>query len=492
MNPRNLLHFLVVTLHPIALRSVLIWASLLTLGSIASADPPVRLRVSDDGWHFVTDDGKPFFWLADTGWEIVHWLDREEIDHYLKVRSDQGFTVIQMMVLVEHGLFELPNRYGHFALPGKDPTHPNEAYFEHIDYVINKAESLGLVVAAIPTWGDKVRKDWGTGPEIFDKHNARVYGNWLGNRYRDKPMVWIIGGDRDPRGYEPIWRALAEGLKAGDGGVHLTTYHGSGNAKRGEPKLHGSSCFFHKQPWLDFNMAYSGHRWSAPNYQQILRDRKLSPRKPTLDGEPLYENHPAIGDGSGFYQNKKRWDRITRANSHQVRQSAYWAILAGAAGHTYGCHDVWQVHSPSHKVINFSNTSWQDALEFHGAVQMGIMRRFFESRPWQSLVPDEDLIVAGQGNGEQHIQAAGDEQGRFLMVYLPQGGSVTVDTTKLAGEKVTAHWFDPRNGKAKLIGEYPSADKRQFNAPTSGPISDWVLVVDDASADYSPPGTTKN
>lgn len=462
---------------------------LLAVGSIARAEPPSRLRVSDDQWHLVDGDGKPFFWLADTGWEIVHWLDREEVDHYLQVRAKQGFTVIQMMILVEHGLFEVPNRYGDFALFDKDPTHPNEAYFEHVDYVINKAASLGLVVAAVPTWGDKVRKGWGAGPEIFDEQNARVYGNWLGKRYRDQPMVWIVGGDRDPRGYEPIWRALAEGLKAGDGGVHLITYHGSGKAKQGKRKLFGSSCFFHQEPWLDFNMTYSGHRWSAPNYEQILRDRALTPRKPTLDGEPAYENHPLIGDGWGFYPNKKRWDRITRGTSHQVRQSAYWAMLAGAAGHTYGCHDVWQFHNELHEVINFSNTSWNDALHFPGAVQMGIMRRLFESRPWQSLVPDEGLILAGQGDGERHIQAACDEQGSFLMAYLPQGGSVTVDISKLTGAKIQAHWFNPRNGEAQPIGEYPSGRERKFTAPTSGRISDWVLILDDASDDYPPPGT---
>ena len=102
---------------PNVVRVVLIGA-LLCLASTSDsfAEPAKRLHVSDDGWHFVDHHDKPFFWLADTGWEIAHWLDREEIDHYLQVRSQQGFTVIQMMILVEHGLFEVPNRYGDFAL----------------------------------------------------------------------------------------------------------------------------------------------------------------------------------------------------------------------------------------------------------------------------------------------------------------------------------------------------------------------------------------
>ena len=113
-------------------------------------------------------------------------------------------------------------------------------------------------------------------------------------------------------------------------------------------------------------------------------------------------------------------------------------------------------------------------------------------RSWQSLVPVESLIVAGQGKGDRHIQAASDEQGRFLMAYLPQGGSITIDLSKLTGEILRAYWFDPRNGKVKPIGEYPSRGKREFKTPTSGRIADWVLVVDDASRDYPPPGNVAN
>ncbi|MFA9221566.1 MAG: DUF4038 domain-containing protein, partial [Sediminibacterium sp.] len=43
----------------------------------------------------------------------------------------------------------------------------------------------GLVIALLPTWGDKLNKStWGEGPEIFTVQNARVYGKWIGNRYK--------------------------------------------------------------------------------------------------------------------------------------------------------------------------------------------------------------------------------------------------------------------------------------------------------------------
>ena len=76
---------------------------------------------------------------------------------------------------------------------------------------------LGLVVGMLPTWGDKWNKKWGQGPEIFTPENARVYGEFLGRRYKDKPIVWILGGDRPVENdrHRAILRAMAEGLRAG-------------------------------------------------------------------------------------------------------------------------------------------------------------------------------------------------------------------------------------------------------------------------------------
>ena len=38
-------------------------------GAVAAELP--RLRVSDNARFLVAEDGKPFFWLADTAWSII-------------------------------------------------------------------------------------------------------------------------------------------------------------------------------------------------------------------------------------------------------------------------------------------------------------------------------------------------------------------------------------------------------------------------------------
>ena len=59
---------------------------------------------------------------------------------------------------------------------------------------------------------------------------------------------------------------------------------------------------------------------------------------------------------------------------------------------------------------------------------------------------------------------------------------------KISGARVKAWWFNPRDGKAQTIGEFPNSDEREFIPPDKGEMIDWVLVLDDAARNYLPPG----
>lgn len=212
-----------------------------------------RLVVRPDGRALAYEDGRPFFWLGDTAWELFHRLTREEADHYLAVRAAQGFTVIQAVVLAELDGLTVPNAYGDLPLVDGDPLRPNEAYFAHVDTVVQRAAAHGLVVGLLPTWGDKFNRKWGVGPEVFTPENARAFGEYVGRRYRDAPVVWVLGGDRIPEEPEDfaIVNAMAEGVRAGDGGRHLLTYHPQGG--------YSSADVFSGAPWLAFHLFQSGH-----------------------------------------------------------------------------------------------------------------------------------------------------------------------------------------------------------------------------------------
>ena len=243
------------------------------------------LEVSENN-RYLVKEGETFLWLGDTAWEIFHRLDREEADHYLETRAKQGYSVIQAVVLAEQDGLRVPNPYGDVPFVDLNPTQPNEAYFKHVDYIVNKANELGLVVGMLPTWGDKVFSEHpAAGPIVFDKENAEIYGEFLGKRYKNADVVWILGGDRNIANLEVLnlWRRMAKGLREGDNGNHLITYHPRGGTS--------SSYWLHNEEWLDFNFYQSGHgQHYNPVYEYAETDRLKQPAKPTIDGEPAYED----------------------------------------------------------------------------------------------------------------------------------------------------------------------------------------------------------
>ena len=179
-----------------------------------------RLKVTVDGHYLQFEDGLPFFWLGDTGWELFHRLTKEEINIYLENRRAKGFNVVQAVILAEFNGLKRPNQYGEVPLTDLDPTKPNEKYFGLVDYTVKLAEDKNMFMGLLPTWGDKVTRIWGEGPVIFNENNAYTYGKWLGDRYKNYPnIIWILGGDRPPMtdsfDYRPIWRAMAKGITEG-------------------------------------------------------------------------------------------------------------------------------------------------------------------------------------------------------------------------------------------------------------------------------------
>ncbi|QMW02145.1 glycoside hydrolase family 140 protein [Spirosoma foliorum] len=436
------------------------------------------LKVSDNHRYLVHQDGTPFFYMGDTAWELFHRLNREEADRYLKRRAEQGFTVIQAVGLAEFDGLNVPNALGDKPLLNNDPTTPNEAYFKHVDYIIDKAAENNLVIGFLPTWGDKVFKSsWGNGPEVFNPKNARTYGQWLGNRYKNRQnIIWILGGDRTPRDGSDdvaIWRAMAEGIEAGVGGSDkaLMTFHPQPNSVQDG----GSSKWFHQDSWLDFNMHQNGHCRDTPIYDKITVSYNRTPAKPTMDAEPIYEDHPVCFNVKD----------LGTSNAYDVRIYAYLDLFAGAHGHTYGCHDIWQMYSPNRPAVNGPHIYWQEALELPGANQMKIVRRLMESRPLLDRIPDQSLIVENNYAPAERIQATRGKD--YAFIYTTAGKPFTVNLDKISGQTLKNAWLNPRTGEVKENSTIANKGQQKFTPPSAGYGQDWVLVLDDAAKNYPAP-----
>jgi hypothetical protein len=430
-----------------------------------------KLKISENKRFLIHEDGTPFFYLGDTGWELVHRLNKEETEKYLENRRAKGFTVIQAVALAELDGLNTPNAEENKPLIDNDPLKPNEAYFIHVDWVIRKAAEKGIFIGLLPTWGDKVDKRWGAGPVIFNKDNAFKYGQWIGKRYRDFPnIIWINGGDRDGGGDNtPVWNALAEGIKSVDKN-HLMTFHPWGERS--------SSEWFHNSSWLDFNMCQTGHgQRSYAIYKQIIvRDYDLKPVKPCFDGEPRYEDHPV-----GWNPNVLGW-----FNDEDIRQALYWNLFSGSFGHTYGCHPIWQMKTPEREAIGLVRNNWYDVLDLPGAWDLIHARRLFESRSFLSRVPDQSMIVPSYYPETDYVVAT--RGNGYAFVYFPTGWSAEIILDKLGAKSVTAYWYDPRKGESKLIDTISGTGTRKFTPPSNGRGNDWILVLDDLSKGFKAPG----
>ncbi|RQP11111.1 glycoside hydrolase family 140 protein [Parapedobacter defluvii] len=439
-----------------------------------------RLQVTPDGHYLQYEDGTPFFWLGDTAWELFHRLTREEIAQYLDNRKAKGFNVIQAVVLAEMDGLKRPNQYGDIPLADQDPEKPNESYFQLVDEVITSAYERQLFIGLLPTWGDKVTRMWGGGPEIFTTENAYHYGSWLGNRYKDREnIIWILGGDRpaihDSVDTRPVWRAMANGILDATGGQALLSYHISGGPN-------STSQQIHDEPWLHVNMMQSGHGsgHDVPVWEWITRDRERAPTKPTLDSEPNYEDHPvnpwpAWDPKNGYF------------NDYDVRKQTYRSVFAGACGVTYGHHSIWQFWSEREEKINHADRYWTEALDRPGAFQVGYLRQLIESRPFKDRVPDQTIVAGGQGKKGEHIRAFRDRRRSYLMIYIPQGRDITVNTSALKAGALRGWWFNPATAETTDLGTLNRTGELQLVAPTQGFGKDWVLVIDHAAAGYPIP-----
>ncbi|MCD8185440.1 MAG: DUF4038 domain-containing protein [Rikenellaceae bacterium] len=291
-----------------------------------------KLKVSDNGRFLCHENGKPFFLLGDTGWLLTQRLNREEAGHYLSVRQQQGYNAV--LIQIVNGISECERLRAIFVSTCRrsgpyQQTGRVYGYWDHVDYIIKTAESKGIYICIVPTWGGPVKSG------AFDDYAIEKYARFLAERYKDRPnIIWLNGEDLNPESTLEQWHLMGNTIKKYDPN-HLMTFHPLGRTS--------SATWFHDAPWLDFNMfqsghrrydqslrreaqePYSGNRTEEDNWRYVEEGLAKIPAKPILDGEPSYEGIP---QGLHDYD-EPVWQAA------DVRRYAYWSGFAGSFGHDY-------------------------------------------------------------------------------------------------------------------------------------------------------------
>jgi len=411
------------------------------------------LRRAPGKRYLVDAAGRPFFIHGDVGWSMVANLRREEMDAYLTDRARRGVTVVQCKMIEKYHARNAPrNAYGEHPFGGRlDFRTPNDAYFAHFDFIVQRAAELGLLVMPAPAW---LGFDGTTGGFYQEMVAAgapalRACGQYLGRRYASaRNILWQMGGDHTPP-EKLLVRALAEGIREG-GSAALMTVHCRA--------WQSSLDVWEGESWLDVNAVYT--------YGPIAETCHKAYRHPSQMPFFLFES---------TYEREGK-----NIAPHRIRQQAYEAVLAGGCGHVFGSNPLWYFHGPGPSGVMESD--WRRGLDLAGSRHMQVVREVFRPLPWWRLAPDIDGdFLKAEGEGERPTAAVADN-GAFALVYVPLPAALTLDLRRLTGPALRGRWVDPASGARTDAGPLPAAihsfAQRPANAAGAG---DWVLLLESAA-----------
>ena len=428
-----------------------------------------ELRVSENH-RYLKNGNTPFFWLGDTAWLLFARLRPEEARVYLKNRKEKGYTVIQATLIHE---WPQKNVDGADALKNENYAAPDldGGYWQRTEEIVSIAEELGLYVALLPTWGGNVAHGH------LNKDNVDAYLDFLIERFGHRPNVlWLCGGDVKGDAAFDMFCHIGSRLKKETG--KLTGFHPFGRTS--------SSLWFHDEEWLDFNMFQSGHRrydqvvmsawddngknpdnYGEDNYRYVVRDLAREPKKPTVDGEPSYEQIlQGLHDRTqGYWQ------------AEDTRRYAYWSVFAGSFGHTFGDNAIMQFYVKERDGAGSFGVwqEWDEALHNSGGMEMKHLKDLMERVDYQNGRPAQDLIVDGQEEKYDYVAAFAGED--FVYCYDYMYHPFTVDLSGYTGT-FEGYWTDPITGVRSYFGDVESGKTVSF-APMKRQEghSDWVLEL---------------
>ncbi|MBC8165956.1 MAG: DUF4038 domain-containing protein, partial [Bryobacteraceae bacterium] len=224
---------------------------LLMLAQIASGADTVAfpIKASANGRYLVDSSGRAFIYHADTAWTITRKLTAPEIDEYFDNCKAAGFTAVHVHTMSkEQGA--LANLAGDLPFdPDENILKPNEAYWKNVDLVIESARKRNLLVAISAIWirwGGRDKEGW---RYRLTSQNARLYGRFLGQRYKTfQNLMWVVGGDANPIERTEAVAEVARGIRELAPQQPISVHN---------RPLYSSAAFFDPEPWLTFNMAYT-------------------------------------------------------------------------------------------------------------------------------------------------------------------------------------------------------------------------------------------
>ncbi len=429
------------------------------------------LRVSDNKRYMQNGD-QPFFWLGDTAWLLLCKCSIEEIDEYLTNRAQKGYNVIQITISHKWPTQTVDGRDAFLNENMCEPDLSEGGFWDTLDHTVKKCEELGMYAGLLPCWSGRYKSG------NLTEDNVEQYTTFLAERYKEAPnIIWITGGDcKGTDGFD-FWTKMGRTLKAHNPDK-LVTFHPFGRTV---------TCdYFPDSEWIDFYMFQSGHRrydqrslkkwddsatmgyyYGEDSFRYIERVENCGNVKPVLDGEPSYEHIP-----QGLHNPKEPFWQ-----DYDVRRFAYWSVLAGGCGFTYGHGSIMQFYRGGDDPAAYGcSIPWKDAIHSPGCDNMSKMAALMRSLAWETGKAAQHMLGCEEGERYERISVfSGDD---FTIFYTYTGREIVIKEQTLPCGCMKAYWVDPVSGAKSYITTVDTAKTLRF-CPPVGTFShtDWILLL---------------
>jgi hypothetical protein len=404
-------------------------------------------------WHFLWEGtAEHYFWNGTTAFLLAGWQDDEvivrAIDRFKRLKVNRVRIMLAARCTAYWGEPIVPNAEFSSRLnpwpgerpndewnPGFDYTRFNIPYWQKFERLLRAARERDVIISVIFDWNDsKVHPEAGS----EDERRYFRYGVTRLGAYSN--VTWDMGDDLDSFRNDAWTHDIGTLVKKWDPYKHLATSHPVYNTHQDRTS-----------EWFDFT---SFQEWRRPIHGWMVEQRQkqasLGRIIPQTNEEYGYEDHyprwsPVFPDGASVDANRRAAWEIAMAGTYQTtgetakRGTGVWPDTGGGWVNGRGDDSMVLLNGQAHMVD------------------------FFTSFEWWKTEPHDELV----DNGAYCLA----EKGNLYAVYLPHGGSVSV---QIEPGRYEATWLNARNGRRVKL---PPAEGPRWSSPAPPDYGDWALLL---------------
>lgn len=416
------------------------------------------------------EDGKPFFWLADTWWmaltERLGWPD--DFMTLVADRVDKGFSVVQLVAGLYPDMLPFDKRgrnEGGFPWDESFQT-LNPVYFDQADKRIQALVEAGIIPCVVGSWGFFMKF---AGKAALLRHWRNLIARWAAY-----PVAWCVAGEANMAFYDdPIspeehlrqsrrdWNDVTAYIRSIDAFDRLVTIHPTAN---GHEQIEDETL-------LDLDMLQTGHGGPTSIVPTLRQLRRAIARKkhPVINAEVCYE-----GICGSSYADVQRYLFLSN-------------IFLGACGHTYGANGIWQVNAAGRPYgvsphgAQWGETSWQDASQLPGSGQIGSCKRYLQQFDWWRFEQHPEWVERPCSGEAMDGHFATGIPGEVRLVFKPHFGGDFWGQIKIYGIEPDVTYrserMNPITGDITDLGVVKPDPDGTWRTPRVDAFQDWIFAL---------------